>query len=117
MTKRFKDDASRNQALRYRRLLNPLDKQERPLHRQWEIVNGREWPRCEKDIVNAAGIVVKKAGTLYDAHHIKPLCLGGKNEAENITPLSMDKHLTTEGIHRKGGACDRMTKLAEERQR
>lgn len=86
------------------------------LRRQWEIVNGREWPKYEKDIVNAAGIVVKKAGTLYDAHHIKPLCLGGKNEAENITPLSMDKHLTTEGIHRKDGACDRMTKLVEERQ-
>lgn len=86
------------------------------LRRQWEIDNGREWPKYEKDIVNAAGIVVKKAGTLYDAHHIKPLCLGGKNEAENITPLSMDKHLTTEGIHRKDGACDGMTKLVEERQ-
>lgn len=86
------------------------------LRRQWEEANGYEWPRYEKDVKNALGIVVKKAGTLYDAHHIKPLCLGGKNEVQNITPLSMDKHLTTEGIHRKGGACDRMTKLVEERQ-
>lgn len=86
------------------------------LRRQWEEVNGREWPKYEKDVVNALGIVVRKAGTYYDMHHIKPLCLGGKNEVGNVTPLHVNKHLTTEGIHRKDGACDRMTKLVEERQ-
>lgn len=86
------------------------------LRRQWEEVNGREWPKYEKDVVNALGIVVRRAGTYYDMHHIKPLCLGGKNEVGNVTPLHVNKHLTTEGIHRKDGACDRMTKLVEERQ-
>lgn len=83
---------------------------------QWEIKNGREWPKYEKDVVNERGVVVRKAGMYYDAHHITPLCLGGKNEASNLTPLHVYKHQSKQGIHRKDGACDRMVKLVEARQ-
>lgn len=85
------------------------------LKRQWEEENGIPWPKYEKDIIikNRFGdeVCVRKAGMDYDAHHIQSLKLGGKNEVGNITPLSVEVHFDSQGIHRPGGACDKMVKL------
>lgn len=84
------------------------------LIRQWEIKNGKEWPRYKKDVINENGIVERKAGQLYDAHHIQPLSMNGKNEVSNITPLRVDDHRM---IHAKGGTLDSLTSKVEEIQK
>lgn len=76
---------------------------------QWEKMNNREWPRYEKDVY-VDGVLVRKAGWRYDAHHLQPLKLGGKNEASNITPLRYDDH---QNVHREDGPCSRLTQVAK----
>lgn len=68
------------------------------LIKEWEEKNGQEWPRYEEDVV-MNGKVIRRAGDKYDAHHIKPLGLGGKNEAGNLTPISAEKHFDKKGVH------------------
>ena len=68
------------------------------LKRQWEIENGRLWPKYETDVYSASGKLIRK-GSDYDAHHIQPLGLGGKNEASNITPLHAEVHYDKQGVH------------------
>lgn len=75
------------------------------IRNEWEVLNGKEWPRYKEDVVNSRGEVVKRAGERYDAHHIQPLKLGGKNEASNITPLDMVKH---SDIHSNSGSCKKL---------
>lgn len=68
------------------------------LIKEWEEKNGMECPRYEEDVyVN--GKLIRKAGDRYDAHHIHPLSLGGKNESNNITPISAEKHFDKQGVH------------------
>lgn len=74
------------------------DKREQ-LKREWEEQNGRPWPKYEHDIYSANGKLIRKAGSDYDAHHIQPLGLGGKNEASNITPLNAEVHYDKQGVH------------------
>lgn len=81
------------------------------LIREWEHNNGREWPKYKEDVVNESGIVIRKAGQPYDAHHILPLCIGGKNEARNITPLHADVHYDAKGVHASGSPFDRLKNL------
>ena len=69
------------------------------LKRNWEEVNGREWPKYEQDVYSANGNLIRKAGSDYDAHHIQPLGMGGKNEASNITPLNAQVHYDKQGVH------------------
>ncbi len=69
------------------------------LKRNWEEVNGREWPQYEQDVYSANGNLIRKAGSDYDAHHIQPLGMGGKNEASNITPLNAQVHYDKQGVH------------------
>lgn len=61
------------------------------LIKEWENQTGREWPRYKEDVI-VNGVVVAKAGDLYDAHHIKPLSWGGENTASNITPMEWRPH-------------------------
>lgn len=85
------------------------------LKHQWEVDNNREWPKYKEDlyITNSRGeqVLIRKAGSDYDAHHIQPLSLGGKNEARNLTPLSADVHFDHRGVHEKGGPCDRLSSV------
>ncbi|MCF2556004.1 HNH endonuclease [Fournierella massiliensis] len=85
------------------------------LKRQWEETNNRPWPKYDKDvyITNAEGdsVLIRKAGMDYDAHHIQPLSLGGKNEARNLTPLSADIHFDHKGIHKLGSPYDQISKM------
>lgn len=81
---------------------------------EWEKENGREWPVYATDIYNEYGEIVKRKGWKYDAHHIQPLSLGGKNEASNITPLRYDIHSDHKGVHAIGSPYDRLEKLLKE---
>ncbi len=73
------------------------------LIKEWEKINGREWPRYKEDVYAEDGVtILKHAGQRYDAHHIQPLSLGGENVASNITPLDEKNH---KEIHKKGGSC------------
>jgi len=89
-------------------LRKEFEKNKEKLIKEWEKQNNKEWPRYKEDIVNDKGVVVRKAGDYYDAHHIHPLCLGGKNVASNITPLEYGKHVD---IHRKFGSCTKLIDL------
>ena len=88
------------------------------LRKQWEETNHREWPRYENDIYitteSGGKIILRKAGQLYDMHHIQPLGLGGKNEVSNITPISADLHQDHHGIHATGTPYDQLVKMLGE---
>lgn len=65
----------------------------------WENANSLKWPRYATDIFTDSGKELRKAGDLYDAHHIKPLEFGGLNTFDNITPLNVNVHFDKKVIH------------------
>lgn len=69
------------------------------LKRQWENINGFQWPKYENDVYSESGKLIRKAGSDYDAHHVQPLGLGGKNEVSNITPIRAEFHYDKQGVH------------------
>jgi len=69
---------------------------------QWEEINAKPWPTYSEDYVQD-GKTLRKEGDLYDAHHVQPLEFGGKNTAENITPMHARDHLDHKGIHGPDG--------------
>ena len=81
------------------------------LKREWEEQNGRPWPKYEQDVYSANGKLIRKAGSDYDAHHIQPLGMGGKNEASNITPLSAEVHYDKQGIHAPESVYSKIDKM------
>lgn len=81
---------------------------------EWEKQNGREWPVYENDVYNEYGELVKKKGWKYDAHHIQPLSMGGKNEASNITPLRYNVHSDHKGVHAPDSPYDKLEKILKE---
>lgn len=79
---------------------------------EWEKLNGKEWPRYKEDVyVN--GKLIRKAGDRYDAHHVKPLSFGGKNEASNLTPISAEKHFDKQGVHSPMSPYGLLEKMAK----
>jgi len=83
------------------------------LIKEWEEKTGKEWPRYKEDVyVN--GNLVRKAGDRYDAHHIHPLSLGGKNESSNITPISAEKHFDKQGVHAPDSPYGKLEKTLQE---
>lgn len=80
------------------------------LRKEWEQLNHKEWPKYKEDVFNENGVRIRKAGDCYDAHHIQPLQLGGKNEVSNITPLDLSKHAE---IHSTGGSCSKLVESVE----
>lgn len=82
-----------------------FDDNKKQLRKEWESLNGKEWPKYNEDVKNENGQIIRHAGDNYDAHHIQPLCLGGKNEASNITPLDMTKH---KEVHSIEGSCAKL---------
>lgn len=87
-----------------------FDDKKNGLKRAWEEKNGEPWPKYAEDVYSANGKLIRKAGADYDAHHIQPLCLGGQNEANNITPLHAEVHYDKQGIHAFGSAYDEICK-------
>lgn len=81
------------------KMRDEFDDKKAQLKKEWEEANGRPWPKYDHDVYSANGKVIRKAGSDYDAHHIQPLGMGGKNEAGNITPLNAEAHYDKQGIH------------------
>ena len=90
-----------------KKMREDFDDNKAKLRKEWEQLNNREWPKYDHDVYNKDGVRIRKVGDCYDAHHIQPLSLGGKNEASNLTPLDLTKHSE---VHSAGGSC---TKLVE----
>ena len=84
-----------------------FEKNKKSLRTQWEKENNRPWPTYKEDVLNDRGEVIRKAGWKLDAHHIKPLSLGGENIASNITPIEVAKHAD---IHSASSACSALQK-------
>lgn len=76
-----------------------FDDSKAQLKREWEVVNGKSWPQYDHDIYSSNGKLIRRAGSDYDAHHIQPLGMGGKNEVSNITPLNAEIHYDKQGVH------------------
>lgn len=76
-----------------------FDDKKAQLKKEWEEINGRPWPKYNADIYSVNDKLIRRAGSDYDAHHIQPLGMGGKNEASNITPLNAEVHYDKQGIH------------------
>lgn len=69
------------------------------IKREWEAEHGMEWPKYEQDVYSENGRLIRRAGDDYDAHHIKPLGLGGENTSSNITPMHANEHFDSQGVH------------------
>lgn len=87
---------------------NEFKKNKEKLIAEWEKQTGKEWPRYKEDVVKD-GVVIKKKGELYDAHHIKPLSWGGKNVASNITPMAWGPHHLK--VHGKDSGYNKVSNL------
>jgi hypothetical protein len=74
-------------------------KQKATLIAEWEAANDQKWPRYTEDVFTDSGKPLRKAGDLYDAHHIKPLEFGGRNSCDNITPIEAGAHFDKKGVH------------------
>ena len=83
------------------------------LREEWENLHGKPWPKYEEDVY-LNGKPWRLKGENYDAHHIQPLCLGGKNTAENITPLNVAKHAEIHNV--AGNKYSAMVSLKEKMQ-
>ena len=81
------------------------------LKKQWEEKYGRPWPKYDHDIYSSNGKLIRKAGSDYDAHHIQPLGMGGKNEVSNITPLNAEVHYDKQGVHAPDSPYSRLDKM------
>ncbi|MGP1511253.1 MAG: HNH endonuclease signature motif containing protein [Treponema sp.] len=74
------------------------------LRKEWEELHGKAWPRYTENNCPSN----RKPGDCYDAHHIKPLCMGGENDASNITPMHADVHYDSKGVHSSDSPYARM---------
>jgi len=63
--------------------------------KKYEEYTGKRWPKDKLD-------------NDLQLHHIKPISLGGKNDAENFVPIMGKAH---KFIHRKGGALDNIGRI------
>jgi hypothetical protein len=86
-----------------------FNKEKTKIIKEWERINGREWPRYTEDVYNQDGIKIRQKGDRYDAHHIHPLEFGGKNSGDNITPMHVNDHHDKKGIHRPDGPYGKLS--------
>lgn len=81
------------------------------LRAEWEKINNQEWPRYKEDVyLPSKDTLYRRAGDAYDAHHIQPLGLGGKNDARNLTPIHALEHADKMGIHAPDSPYDKLNK-------
>ena len=76
----------------------------------WEAANNEKWPTYTEDVYSPNGKLIRHAGDKYDAHHIQPLTYGGKNTAENITPIHASQHFDKQGVHSPDSPYGKMEK-------
>lgn len=88
-----------------------FNQNKRELRTEWERINNREWPCYKEDIyLPNKETPYRRAGDAYDAHHIQPLGLGGKNEARNLTPIHALEHADKMGVHALESPYDKLDK-------
>ena len=80
---------------------------------QWEKIHNQTWPTYSSDIIGKNGTVVRYKGQGLEAHHIKPLSLGGENKGMNITPMEYKDHNDHRGIHSNEGSYKKLKDYAE----
>lgn len=90
------------------KMRDEFDDNKAMLKKEWEDANGQAWPKYDHDIYSANGKLIRKAGSDYDAHHVQPLGMGGKNEASNLTPLSAEVHYDKQGVHAPDSPYNRL---------
>lgn len=88
-----------------------FDDKKAQLKKEWEEKNGRPWSKYEHDVYSSNGKLIRKAGSDYDAHHIQPLGMGGKNEASNITPMNAEVHYDKQGVHAPDSPYSKLDKM------
>lgn len=94
------------------KMRDDFDDKKEQLKRQWEEANGKPWPKYNHDVYSATGKLIRKKESDYDAHHIQPLSLGGKNEAGNITPLNAEVHYDKQGVHSPDSPYSKLEQIA-----
>lgn len=107
------DDLEKQLPEKISEMRDQFDDLKTELKRRWEEKYGRSWPKYEHDIYSSNGKLIRKAGSDYDAHHIQPLAMGGKNEVTNITPLNAEVHYDKQGVHSPDSPYSRMDKILE----
>ncbi|TBR37386.1 hypothetical protein CBF23_014865 [Marinomonas agarivorans] len=76
-----------------------FNKNKNSLISEWESKTGEKWPRYKEDVISKSGVVTRKIGQPYDAHHLIESSHGGPNQWWNIHPARFpDQHQG--GIHR-----------------
>ena len=93
------------------KMRDEFDDKKVQLKKEWEEANGRPWPQYDHDVYSANGKLIRKAGNDYDAHHIQPLGMGGKNEASNITPLNAEVHYDKQGVHASDSPYSKLNQM------
>lgn len=88
-----------------------FDDKKSDLKKQWSEAHGQPWPKYNNDVYSSNGKMIRKAGGDYDAHHIQPLGMGGKNEASNITPLHANEHYDKQGVHAPDSPYSKLDKM------
>ncbi len=88
-----------------------FDDKKSELKKQWSNENGQPWPKYDQDVYSSNGKMIRKAGGDYDAHHIQPLGMNGKNEASNITPLHANEHYDKQGVHAPDSPYSKLDKM------
>lgn len=71
-----------------RKLRKDFNKIKGNLIAEWEENLGKKWPVYTEDVLNDAGVVVRKAGQPFDAHHLFELSFGGPNDWWNLHPAA-----------------------------
>lgn len=88
-----------------------FDDRKADLKKQWADEHGQPWPKYDNDVYSSNGKLIRKAGGDYDAHHIQPLGMGGKNEVSNITPLHANEHYDKQGVHSPDSPYSKLDKM------
>jgi hypothetical protein len=70
---------------------------------EWEQQTRQQWPRYGADVVNDRGVVLRRAGQPFDAHHVIESGYGGPNEWWNIHPAEFPGGHQG-GVHRSTSA-------------
>lgn len=53
---------------------------------EWQKQTGQAWPTYAADVLNSDGVVLRRAGDLFDAHHVVENIYGGPHVWWNLTP-------------------------------
>lgn len=83
------------------------------LRKEWEEKNGQEWPKYKEDVYDRNGNFIRQKGDCYDAHHVQPLFLGGKNEVSNIVPIHALEHYDHVGVHDLNSPLSKIGRMME----